>query len=243
MGGHFLLVKCKGFVIQYAQDCCVASAHHFLPSSLLSGMTSFHTTFQAPLDSSFIWLHEPDNWTIDDSVLVIHPAKQTDAWQRTHYGFQHANAPALLREVTGDFVVETTCEFDPKHQYDQAGLMVHFSDEFWIKTSVEYETQEYGHLGAVVTNHGYSDWSTQRVNSAWSKISFKIEKTGSDFVVSAKLHSEEAASSSLHSGWLQLRVCHLHCDTQKVLCGPYACCPIEAGYEARFHQLKYDHKS
>jgi regulation of enolase protein 1 (concanavalin A-like superfamily) len=108
--------------------------------------------------------------------------------------------------------------------------MVRIAPDCWIKTSVEYETDTPWQLGAVVTNHGYSDWSTQAFpagrNDAW----FRIKREGTDYTV---LWSEDGAA------WQQLRVTHLHADAAgaPVACGIYACSPKGAGYMAEFTTL------
>lgn len=43
----------------------------------------------------------------------------------------------------------------------EAGLMVRFSKDTWLKTSVEYIPDDNSKLGVVVTKNGYSDWSSQ----------------------------------------------------------------------------------
>jgi regulation of enolase protein 1 (concanavalin A-like superfamily) len=98
-------------------------------------------------------------WVAD--IYCIEADAATDFWQRTHYGFQVDNGHFLYREMTGDFVPTARILFRPVHQYDQAGIMVRVSADCWLKCSVEFEPSGPNRLGAVVTNHGYSDWSTQ----------------------------------------------------------------------------------
>ena len=105
--------------------------------------------------------------------------------------------------------------------------MVRVSPECWIKTSVEYETDMPWQLGAVVTNDGYSDWSTQAFpadrNEAW----FRIIRAGADYTIQWSADGKT---------WEQLRVTHLHADEAgaPVSCGVYACSPKGAGFMAEF---------
>jgi hypothetical protein len=81
------------------------------------------------------------------------------------------NVWAVLRPLPGhilevldigekDFVIETSFLLTPLNQFDQAGLIVHCNSECWVKTGLEYVDGK-ARLSCVVTNHGYSDWSTQ----------------------------------------------------------------------------------
>ncbi len=54
--------------------------------------------------------------------------------------------------------------------------MVRFSKDCWLKTSIEYEPNGMCKLGAVVTNQGYSDWSTQGYKTGPSDKYFRIRE-------------------------------------------------------------------
>lgn len=186
------------------------------------------------VDPRLRWHHEPARWSVetDHGCLRIEPAGGTDFWQRTHYGFEADNGHLLFAEVVGDFVVSTQVRFAPAHQYDQAGLMVRVSPDCWLKTSVEYEPEGPSRLGAVVTNGGYSDWSTQEFPSGPGQVWLRVRREGDDYLVD---------SSSDGMRWVQLRVAHLHEGRgQAVACGLYACSPKGAGFVAEFQHLTID---
>ena len=62
------------------------------------------------------------------------------------------------------FVVKT--EFsESHHRFDQCGVVLYLDSENWLKGSIEYENETFQHLGSVVTNHGYSDWSTTEISA------------------------------------------------------------------------------
>ncbi|HXV43877.1 MAG TPA: DUF1349 domain-containing protein, partial [Anaerolineae bacterium] len=141
-----------------------------------------HETFEQPtLDPRLMWYCPPAKWSINPaaSVLAVEPEAKTDYWQKTHYGFEADSGHFLFAEVDGDLILTTQVSFRPAHQYDQAGLMVRISPQCWLKTSVEYEPDGPARLGAVVTNFGYSDWSTQ--NFTGNKVSLRIRREGSDY--------------------------------------------------------------
>jgi regulation of enolase protein 1 (concanavalin A-like superfamily) len=195
-----------------------------------------HESFNRPgLDPRLRWLREPRRWSLEpaEPALVLSPDAATDFWQRTHYGFRVDNGHFLHAEVAGDFVLTTRVRFLPVHQYDQAGLMVRFSADCWLKTSVEFEPHGPNRLGSVVTNHGYSDWATQDLSREVSEVSFRIRREGADCLVETSLDG---------TSWSQIRMAHLVEDGPGAVAsaGLYACSPKGAGYVARFHFLRLE---
>jgi regulation of enolase protein 1 (concanavalin A-like superfamily) len=183
------------------------------------------------VDSSLQWLNPPQHYYSGEKALVIKPEAHTDFWQKTHYGFTPDNGHFLFAEIEGDFVLTTSIIFYPRHQYDQAGLMIRCSPTCWLKTSVEFEPEGASKLGAVVTNHGYSDWSTQEFLPFRNQVSLRIRREGSDYIVEYLKEDDM---------WVQMRMAHLMEDdgTQQVKAGLYACSPIGAGFEAHFTSLQ-----
>jgi regulation of enolase protein 1 (concanavalin A-like superfamily) len=113
----------------------------------------FHEKFSAPqLSPNLYWFNEPPNWQIENRKLIISPGK-SDFWCRTHYDFTFDNGHCLFHKTSSDFILRTKLNFFPKHQYDQAGLMVRINPDFWLKTSVEFENifscVQIGHDGMV----------------------------------------------------------------------------------------------
>jgi len=84
----------------------------------------------------------------------------------------------------------------------------------------------------VVTNAGYSDWSTQPLAKEVSTVWFRVRAEGEDVIVE---------SSPEGDGWEQLRVAHLgeRAAARAVACGLYACSPKEAGFRAEFSFLTF----
>lgn len=196
-----------------------------------------HEIFDRPEpDGRLAWFHPPRAWSINSAArtLVVEPEAKTDYWQKTHYGFEADNGHFLYAAIEGDFILTTTVRFYPVHQYDQAGVMVRISPDCWLKTSVEYEPEGPNRLGAVVTNHGYSDWSTQDFPADRQEVSLRIRREGSDYLVEYTDRPDQ--------GWVQMRMAHLHEDRAglAVLCGLYACSPTGAGYRAEFEFLKIE---
>jgi len=190
----------------------------------------FRESFDQPeLHPDLKWHCEPSKWKVEDNQLIIATDSKTDFWQRTHYGFRADNGHFLYTEIEGDFVFETHVKCDFKHQYDQAGVMVYVSEDCWVKSSVEFELDDPSKLGAVVTNHGYSDWSTQDVDDSLIDFKLRIIRKGSDYII-------QSFDEKIND-WTQLRMFHLF-DEAKVKVGVYCCSPKMNGFQAHFNYLK-----
>jgi regulation of enolase protein 1 (concanavalin A-like superfamily) len=201
-------------------------------------------TFDKPtFDPRLTWFSPPQIWRTDNSSLIIEPDPKTDYWQKTHYGFVADNGHFLFTEIEGDFIITTKVHFNPRHQYDQAGLMIRISARCWLKTSVEYEPDGPDKLGVVVTNNGYSDWSTQNFPGERHELLLRIRRESSDYIVEYSLPEIEEAASP--DQWIQMRMAHLQEDRGDIplKCGLYACSPIEAGYSAAFDFLRVESSS
>ena len=113
----------------------------------------------------FNWLREPGEYHIEENRIEIVTQPNTDLWQRTYYHFRNDNAPVFQMETDEkyfSFVVKTDFT-DSHHRFDQCGIVMYLDSENWLKGSVEYENDEFQHLGSVVTNNGYSDWATTEI--------------------------------------------------------------------------------
>lgn len=186
-----------------------------------------------PASSSLAWRNVGNaSHELTPSGLLVKPAAKTDMWQRTFYGFQVNNAPQLATAVTGDFVAITRSSLSPVHKYDQAGLLCYFDEHTWLKTSCEYIPGGPSKLGAVVTNAGFSDWSTQPASGASLSFEFRIGRLGDAYMVHVRASEQDP--------WFLVRLAHLGADAASVPCyvGLYACCPLGEGGSAVFDRLE-----
>ncbi len=93
----------------------------------------------------------------------------------------------MYYEVNGDFRLTTKVNSEPVNRYDQAGLMVRFSSNSWLKTSVEYIPDGHSKLGVVVTNQGYSDWSSQEFLEEQNSLYYRITRREDNYYVDYSL--------------------------------------------------------
>ena len=176
------------------------------------------------------WTREPRAYTIADDKITITTQPCTDLWQRTYYHFRNDNAPVL--QMTTDekyfsFVVRT--QFASYHRFDQCGIVMYLDSDNWIKASIEYENEEFQHLGSVVTNNGYSDWATTEIPASVKAMWYRLSRREDDFCIEC---SEDGVR------FRQMRVCHMWQATGPVRFGIYACSPEESSFEATFTDMQ-----
>ncbi|SES25947.1 DUF1349 domain-containing protein [Salisediminibacterium halotolerans] len=189
------------------------------------------------LSDELSWFCEPDKWFIDthSSQLVLKTDKNTDYWQKTHYGFQADNGHFLYREINKNFRLTTKVSAKPESKYDQAGLMLRVTEDEWVKTSLEYIPDGSSKLGAVVTKGGYSDWSSQPAADDQEYLYYRISRIGANIYVDVSLNGAE---------WKQIRVAHLDIpEHSSVKAGLYACSPQGEGQEVRFDYIEIEELS
>lgn len=103
------------------------------------------------------WHNEPAVWKEQDGVISLTTAPGTDLWREPIDGGIRDSAHAYCDRTDGDFTAEVAVSGDYGHLYDQAGLIVRFDDDNWMKCGVEYmEGRQYA---SVVVTRGWSDWS------------------------------------------------------------------------------------
>lgn len=176
------------------------------------------------------WMRKPASSSIASDKIEIVTAPYTDLWQWTYYHFRNDNAPMLqmkTKEKYFSFVVKT--EFDSHHRFDQCGIVMYLDSENWLKASIEYETEEFQHLGSVVTNHGFSDWATTEIPGDIRHMWYRLSRRADDFRV-------ECSTDGIH--FRQMRVCHMYAATGEISFGIYACSPEDSSFKATFTNME-----
>ncbi|MBQ9152584.1 MAG: DUF1349 domain-containing protein [Solobacterium sp.] len=177
------------------------------------------------------WIREPESYDISESEIRITTMPHTDLWQRTYYHFRNDNAPVLQMESDEkyfSFIVKTDFT-DAHHRFDQCGIVMYLDSENWLKASVEYENESFGHLGSVVTNHGYSDWATTEIRADVRQMWYRFSRREDDFRV-------ECSADGIH--FSQMRICHMAEGGGTIRFGIYACSPEESSFTAVFTDMQ-----
>lgn len=179
----------------------------------------------------FIWTRQPSDYKITENKIEIVTKPNTDLWQRTYYHFQNDNAPVLQIETEKDFfsfVVKT--EFADSHtRFDQCGIVMYLDSENWLKGSIEYENENFQHLGSVVTNNGYSDWATTEIDASVKEMWYRLSRREDDYCIEC---SKDGVT------FQQMRICHMHKGNGKIQFGIYACSPECSSFKAVFSNME-----
>ncbi|MGT2896323.1 DUF1349 domain-containing protein [Streptococcus entericus] len=181
--------------------------------------------------TAFSWTREPENWAVKEGSLTLTTQPHTDLWQRTYYHFQNDNTP-LFQMTTDDpfFSFTVTVDFkDSHHRFDQAGIVLYQDSENWLKASVEYENDDFQHLGSVVTNGGYSDWATAEFPTTTKQVVYRLSRRQDDFKIEYSLDGVR---------FHQMRICHMAAASKQVSFGVYACSPEDSRFTARFSNFQ-----
>ena len=179
----------------------------------------------------FQWTREPKSYKIDENKVEIVTAPNTDLWQRTYYHFRNDNAPVFQMETEEkyfSFLVKT--EFlESHHRFDQCGVVLYLDSENWLKASIEYEIDEFQHLGSGGTNMGHSDWATTEISARVKSMWYRLSRREDDYCIEC---SEDGVR------FKQMRVCHLHQGAGRIRFGIYACSPENSSFKAVFTHFR-----
>ena len=181
--------------------------------------------------SNLVWTRPPKVYKIEEKKITMTTEPDTDLWQRTYYGFQNDNAPCLQMKTSEKFftfVVKN--EFESKKKYDQSGIVMYLDSDNWAKASVEYENDKIQRLGTVVTNNGYSDWSSNDIPSSIKSMWFRFSRRESDYYIE---YSDDGKN------WNQMRLFHMFKGDGEISFGIYACSPNKEGsFNASFSDME-----
>lgn len=180
---------------------------------------------------NFKWIREPESYNVNNDKIEITTEPHTDLWQRTYYHFQNDNAP-VFQMKTGEkyfsFVVKTDFS-NSHHRFDQCGIVMYLDSDNWLKASVEYENDEFQHLGSVVTNNGYSDWATTAIRADVKSMWYRLSRREDDYCI-------ECSDDGVH--FSQMRICHMNKGKGEIQFGIYACSPEDSSFKAEFTNME-----
>ncbi|MBQ0062359.1 MAG: DUF1349 domain-containing protein [Bacteroidales bacterium] len=181
--------------------------------------------------ADFEWTRQPESSVIKGDTIEIVTKAKTDLWQRTYYHFRNDNAPVLqisTREKFFSFVVKTNFK-ESHHRFDQCGVVMYLDSDNWLKGSIEYENEQFQHLGSVATNNGYSDWATTAIPADVKEMWYRLSRRDDDFCIECSANGND---------WSQMRVCHMYEAKDEIRFGIYACSPEESSFKAVFTDMK-----
>lgn len=176
------------------------------------------------------WTREPKDYKITSDKVEIITAPHTDLWQRTYYHFRNDNAPVLqisTDEKYFSFIVKT--EFESRKRFDQCGVVMYLDSENWLKGSIEYENEQFQHLGSVVTNNGYSDWATTVIDTSVKSMWYRFSRREDDYCIECSTDGKQ---------FRQMRICHMWNGKGTVRFGIYACSPEDSSFKATFTNMQ-----
>ena len=179
---------------------------------------------------NFQWTRLPKDFSVREDRVEIITNPHTDLWQRTYYHFRNDNAPVFQMETKEKFFSFTVkTEYASHHRFDQCGVVMYLDSENWLKASVEYENEEFQHLGSVVTNLGYSDWATTAIDAAVKTMWYRFSRREDDYCIECSRDGEPFS---------QMRICHMHKGGGTVRFGIYACSPEDSSFKATFTNME-----
>lgn len=181
--------------------------------------------------TTFEWTRAPQNYSVNRDKVVIETQPATDLWQRTYYLFRNDNAPLLqikTEEEFFSFAVKT--DFLSTHRFDQCGIVMYLDSDNWLKASVEYENEKSQHLGSVVTNNGFSDWSTTEIDASHKTVWYRLSRRKQDFKIECSFDGKD---------FKQMRICHMFNAQKAIRVGIYACSPENSSFKATFSNPQF----
>lgn len=179
----------------------------------------------------FYWIRQPKQYEVNEHSVEVITKPYTDLWQRTYYHFRNDNAPVFQMETDEkffSFIVKTDFQ-DSHRRFDQCGVVMYLDSENWLKASVEYENDQFQHLGSVVTNLGYSDWATTEIDAGIRSIWYRFSRREDDYCI-------ECSYDGIV--FQQMRICHMHKGNETIRFGIYACSPENSSFKAVFSNMQ-----
>ncbi|HET9224956.1 MAG TPA: DUF1349 domain-containing protein [Roseiflexaceae bacterium] len=103
------------------------------------------------------WERPPTSWNIvDGAALTISAGERTDLFVDPQGNAETLNAPLVLADVSGDFLLSARVTVGFAATYDAGTLVLYVGEREWGKLCFEYSPQRQPMVVSVVT-HGVSD--------------------------------------------------------------------------------------
>lgn len=207
----------------------------------MTPITSFSSSQFSPINVEDSPEHSAATLVNHGSSLEIRAPSGKDYWSRTFYEplLRKADAPALLAEVPphAEATLELAFTLSPVEQFDQAGVLVFVDEDTWVKAGIEF-CDRVPRLSCVVTNNGFSDWSTQVIDTCSARIRVhKVLGPGTEQGPAMVMEVGEGSTDRCTS-WAFVRIAPLRSGHKPWRMGPFAACPLrQSGSMAMFHSI------
>lgn len=178
--------------------------------------------FPAPLR----WLNQPVDWRADDpDVLAVTAGPRTDLFTDPGGTGRHANAPALIGRLTGDFTLSARIRVDLASTYDAGVLVLYAGEDAWAKLCLELSPQGRPTIVSVVTGGVSDDCNAFPVDA--SGVRLRIARVGPAYAFHAAVGDDF---------WHLIRYFALDGD---LAAGFLAQSPTGDGCAVRFEEIRY----
>ncbi|CAL5970861.1 Conserved_hypothetical protein [Hexamita inflata] len=180
---------------------------------------------------NYSFINEPKSHAVTSTSVTIKTEPKTDYFNKTYFNMEMSNAPAYVMSVKNDFTYTVRTHQRFSAPYDQAQLFMFVDNNNWVKAGLE-GGPEFQQIGAVVTQFGYSDWSTFDYDPKCDSVTIRAHRKGNDFKIEFKTEQMKE--------WIALRIFHMHNATEEIKIGVMACSPFAGSFEAKFDQFKLE---
>jgi uncharacterized protein len=193
-----------------------------MPSAVLSGA-------RGELFARMIWMNPPESVKQEGDKLIVQSRAKTDFWRKTSYGYITDNGHFFHLLVEGDFTFQACIGGKYAALYDQAGLMVRFGAENWMKCGTEFFDGR--RHASVVFTRDFSDWSTMPDLSDTAPVWWRAVRRKYSMQISCSADGQKF--TTVREGFFPPR--------EQVQVGIMCAAPEGPGFEATFSDLKLQH--
>jgi uncharacterized protein len=179
--------------------------------------------FPAPLR----WLNQPVDWRVEGpDALAITAGPRTDLFSDPGGATRHANAPALVGLLAGDFTLSARIRVALAGTYDAGVLVLYAGKDAWAKLCLERSPQGRPTIVSVVTRGVSDDCNAFPVEG--DGVRLRIARVGPAYAFHAAVGDDF---------WHLIRYFAL--DGADAAAGFLAQAPTGEGCAVRFEQIRY----
>lgn len=176
------------------------------------------------------WLNKKPGCKVLQNQIVIRTTSDTDFWQGTYYGLTYDNAPLGYFEEESEFwTLSCKVTFSSNNYFDQCGLAIYDNSKNWMKSGIEFQSNNFQQLFSVVTNWGFSDWSMTNYDRTTQEMYYRLSRRNFDFLLE---YSKDGVNFEM------MRMFHLEHISKKLKVGFFASSPGDSSFEAVFKGIQ-----